>query len=253
MFFWFKKKTIVVDAFTFSQLVHTQYPIARATKFVPNWWKRLPQTVPALGHEYAPEATSKYCQGFIDLYSRGFMLPLWSDVSIELVHTGSERKWRYMFADRKSVLDYHDYRSIEGMLSEEKYQHFKFPAPWVFRSKHETKFLMTQPVWSMGDNINKITMLPGVIDFKYQFSANVNVFLEYIPNTTRNIVLEAGEPLSHIIPLTEDSVDIRCHEVSMDEFNRKNHPISKFKGNYKERKLRLNNNEPSKCPFKRWH
>lgn len=251
--FWFKRRKIVVDAFTCDQLAIQQYPITRAAKHIPDWWRNLPSTWPTPDFEFVPEATAKYCQGFIDLYSRGFILPLWSDVAIELSWKNEQRNWKYRFADHKTNFSMHDYRSIQGMVSPDLYQHFKFPAPWVLESKKDTKFLMTQPVWSNGDNINKFTVLPGVIDFKYQFSLNVNALFEYIPDTTRQIMLEAGSPLAHIIPLTEDSVEIRCHEITTEEFNRRTLVLSKFKGNYKERKIQLNKNEPSKCPFKRWH
>jgi hypothetical protein len=112
---------------------------------------------------------------------------------------------------------------------------------------------MTQPVWHQGDNIGKFTVLPGIIDFKYQHSINVNTFFEYIPGTVRQVMLETATPLVHMIPLTEDDVEIRCHEVSTDEYNRMNHNITKFKGSYRDRKVQLNTNEPSKCPFKLWH
>jgi len=253
MFFWFKKNTTVVDAFTSSSIVYEQYPIVKAARGVPEWWKRLPASTPKKGFEMIPEGTMKSCNGFTDLYSKGFILPLWTDVAVELSHIENVKIWKYQFADNTSIIQLHDYESFAGMVDPNLYQHFKIISPWVLSSKKETPFLMTQPVWTGGDSLCKYVNLPGVVEFKYQYSINVNTMWEYIPGQVRQVTLEAGMPLVHLIPLTEDRVEIRCHEISTEEFNKKHHPIVKFKGSHRERKLRLNSNEPSGCPFKLWH
>jgi hypothetical protein len=59
---------------------------------------------------------------------------------------------------------------------------------------------------------------PGVANFKYQFSANVNIF---IPNEVpRTFVIPHGRPLVQLVPLTERKIKLKTHLVTDTEFLR---------------------------------
>jgi len=244
--FWFKTKTIVLDAFTYRDVIAEQYPLARASKHIPDWWKNLPSST---RDSYVP--TVKNCQGFLDLYTNSFVLPLWSDVQIELSSLQGQKNWRYQYADQFSIIDQHDSSMYAGFVDNERYQHFKFVAPWLVKEKSGVKFTLFQPSWNMGNLNCKYSVLPGVVDFKYQYSVNVNAMFEYPENSTRKLLIEAGTAIAQFTAHSDKNVDIRCHSISEEEFKRKFH-ITKFAGSYLERKKRINSNE-SKCPFKAWH
>lgn len=244
--FWFKTKTIVIDAFTYRDTIAEQYPISRASRHIPDWWKFLPAAT-----KTSHNATLKNCQGFIDLYANSFVLPLWSDLEIELFNINNQNGWKYQYADQFSILDQHDPSTYNGFVNNEKYQHFKFIAPWIVKESTGVKFTLFQPSWNMGDLNCKYSVLPGVLDFKYQHSVNVNAMFEYPADNAKKLLIEAGTPIAQFTAHSDKSLDIRCHSISEEEFKRKFH-ITKFTGSYLERKKRINSNE-SKCPFKAWH
>jgi hypothetical protein len=92
---------------------------------------------------------------------------------------------------------------------------------------------------------NDFNLLDGVLDFKYQNGTNINFFLN---NTIRNqVLLEAGTPMLHMIPLTEKKLEIKLHLIEEIEYTKMfalNNATPKFSGNYAEKK-KLN----ATCPF----
>jgi hypothetical protein len=53
-----------------------------------------------------------------------------------------------------------------------------------------------------------------MMDFKYQCATHVNAFIN---KTNANLMFEAGNPLSRIIPMTEKKVKFKCHAVTTQE------------------------------------
>jgi hypothetical protein len=250
MFFFFKPTTIVVDAFTSNDAAHDYYPIAKSNRHVPNWWKALPATLDDPVHRLVKRGTVKRCQGFVDLYSNSFSIPLWSDISIEMELIADQKIWRYKFADKKSWLDSHDQQQYNGIVDYSKYQQLKFNPPWFLEEKSGVKFMMSQHTWNIVEESSNFTVLPGIIDFKYQSSVNISTMVRYPEVGLLSMMFEAGTPLVHLTPLTDKRVEIKTHLISATEFERK-HPMTKFVDNYKERKTRIDEQE-SKCPFTKW-
>ena len=84
MFFFFKRKKIVVDCFTDNYSINELFPIQTANNFYPDWWKNLPKTYDAMNKWglRVSQSTMKKCPAIIDLYKTGFIMPLWSDLQI---------------------------------------------------------------------------------------------------------------------------------------------------------------------------
>jgi len=260
MFFLFKKnKPVVVDAFTYDAAHAEGYPIVKATQYTPEWWKELPQSLPDFndGHQLVTHGTMKRCHGFMDLYTRSFILPLWSDVSIELQIQMEQKIWRYKFADMSSEFDIHHESQFKNFIDYRQCQQFKFKPKWRLKETSGVKFLVTQPTWNMGNSIFKFHVLPGVVDFRNQHGIDINTMWQ-CPNTegvVESTLLEADTPLAQIIPLTDRSVNIKTHLVSFDEYNKIFGVLGKFKGKYKEREKINDRNDAQKksCPFHRFH
>ena len=101
--FFFRKKKVVIDAFTHMRTAYEYFPIDYAIKFVPEWWKSLPK-------EYTKTtnlglnlniSTLKRCNGFLDLYARGFVLPMWSDLVMNTQETGG---YQFQWANSNSAV-----------------------------------------------------------------------------------------------------------------------------------------------------
>jgi len=249
--FFFKRKQIVLDAFTMSTAVYEYYPIEKSIKFLPEWWKSLPKSYSMLapnGVEF-DVSTMKRCSGFIDYYSSGIVLPLWTDVNLKV----TEDSWLYQFSfdwsegmeNLKEKIQSHDSKQFGNAF--DGYLHLKLSTPWVFKESKGIKFHFSQPTWNNMDNIHRMHTLPGVVDFKYQHTTAVNFV---VPNTPDVFKLEAGYPLVYLVPLSEEDIVVKNHHVSKEEYNKiflRGAPTS-FQKIYSKHKS-ISRAKESKCPF----
>ena len=203
MIFFFKKKPIVLHCATKRTEVLQLAPIQRASKYLPGWWKELPDSVRTPDNLHAI-TTMKGCVGFKDHYSRGVMLPMWSDLALEIGPLGTN-DYRYQFSDLRSEISTHPAYQHNNTFETSKYQHLKFRSPWVFVCEEETEFLFMSPLWSFMF-FSTMRLLPGTINFKYQGS-NINFMVERL-EAQQNIQIPFLEPLVHIVPLSDRPIKL---------------------------------------------
>lgn len=248
MFFFFKKSKLHIDAFTENPNLIEYYPVALARNFIPQWWKDLDK-------DYVSEksngvelrhSTIKGCSGFIDLYKKGFMIPLWSDLYFETKLNGSTR---FISPEAEELyVNSHNLTQVGQKFN--NFIHMKILSPWFFEEKSGVNFHFSQPYWNTVVDYDKIHIVPGVINYKYQHASHINLFVPRINNT---YLLPTGLPIAHIIPLTEKDIKIHFHVLSKEEFrNRFERTRSKFKNNYLE-KMKIKKSKEHKCPFRFFH
>lgn len=214
--FFFKRKKIVVDSFTSIGIVAEDYPIEKASKFIPNWWKTLPAyNTSTNSHGVEIQGgTMKGCLGFMDLYTNGFIVPLWADLNLRV----DNGKFSYQFGAKTdsfgSVLHHPPH------LYNNRYKnhlHFKIGTPWLFREKTGVKFVMTPCCYTTIEEIPKLSILNGVLSFDRTHSGNINGFA-LLENTPYQYNMKAGMPFIQLIPMTEDEVTVKNHHVTSAEW-----------------------------------
>ena len=98
----FRKKKLVLKAYTHNSCAYEFFTVAKAHYFYPEWWKKLPsyhqQEIPRqeVGAMTIKAPTMKTCAGIIDIYKHGIVLPLWSDLQIKVTEHG---QWAGVFSD----------------------------------------------------------------------------------------------------------------------------------------------------------
>lgn len=209
--FIFKKSKIVVDCFVTQEYIHKYFPIEKSTSFYPDWWQNMPTKFMRDG--FIPHATMKTCSGFIELYKQGFMIPLWTDLAIQI----DNRNYKWQFADGNSVASVHDGREWESYVDRNQYGHLKIHSPWKIKTKEDIKWYYTNPFYNYKPK-REFTILPGVVNYKTQNSTHVNLFLHL--GQSNNILLDAGEPIAHVIPFTEKEIIYKNHVVSKEEYDK---------------------------------
>tara|TARA_B110000285_G_scaffold227330_1_gene288482 strand:- start:1667 stop:2431 length:765 start_codon:yes stop_codon:yes gene_type:complete len=248
--FFFKKKTRIVDCFTSNQMVHDHFPIAPAKEFIPDWFKKLNSTynvnVDSTLRNNA--VTVKRCPGITSLFNKGFVLPLWTDMKLDfkpLENNQFEFRAETAAQDPTWGVEVHDSRQYTGLFENNFFQS-KITSPWLIKEKSGLDFMFIEPTYTM-TNPNIFTVIPGVLNFKYQNYANINLMTEITTPMQKQIHISAGEPLAHIIPLTEDNVELRVHKLSKEDFNSLNESTSAYKwyGTYFDRKKNIE----KKCPY----
>lgn len=245
-----KRKKVVVDCFTSNIDAHDSFPIQPANKFYPNWWKRLPNSFPVETNNGVQfeNKTMRSCYGLINHYKQGFILPLWSDLIIQTQADGLGNSYSYQYADQRSEIGVHP---VDQMGKEfNSLVHVKLVSPWRIREKTGIEFIYMEPTWNQPGDLLTMSTPPGAIEYKYQHTSSVNMFLE----KGRKYMFSAGRPMAHLIPLTEKELDLRCHLVSPLDLDKDIRRVMHqgfpfFTDAYVQRKKRKIALEEPKCPF----
>lgn len=220
-------------------------PIVRANKSFPDWWKELPTFIPKFGsnethdHTVINYATVKDCYAFSELYKKGIIIENWCDISIK----SNPTNFLYYYSGNDAP-DVHS----KGQLGRgfNNYHHIKLTSPWHFNEKTGVKFLWMGAEWSL-DNLN-IKVLPGIVSYDIMSLTNVNIMFPCIDN---EFIIPVGNPLVHLIPITEKKLVINNIVVSKEELEKRklNAANASFFGWRKVLHLRERNRKRGTCPF----
>jgi hypothetical protein len=241
MFFFFRPKKLHIDCFTNRYDVYNIFPIDYSYKFFPEWWKNLPKTVEK--PDGTPSATMKGCVGLTSFFKNGITIPLWTDMLIQ-----KKPEYGYdIFVSDKSIAAAHGIHQMEGFINPNDYGHVKLKSPWFFKCKENIEWVWTQHTWNF-TNLNDIMILPGVVEYKYQHGTNINFIINL--NIKKNILLESGQPLVNLIPMSDRKIKLHVHHADPVEFDKLGSVAStiSFTNKYVKYKHIMKERE-KKCPF----
>jgi hypothetical protein len=106
-------------------------------------------------------------------------------------------------------------------------------------------------VWNFNTNdTSEFIIPPAVVDFHYQHGNNINLFIK--TDVKSEFLFPHGQPMAHLMPLTERKIVLKHHLLSYDEYNKfsAKQSLITFTGKYKKVKRILRAKEKeSKCPF----
>ena len=207
-------KSPVVNCYTWDSAVYNYAPIKPAASFIPDWWKELPKAT-RNPNELIQRPTMKGCVGFTNLYKKGFIMPMWSDLAISIGEQGTNN-YRYHFSCERGEINVHDKIQRGSVYPETEYQHLKIESPWMFTCTEDIEFLQTGVPWESSD-IPNMSVLPGVVEYKYQLGANINIMWKRT-NKNEEYLVPYNTPLCQFIPLTERKVTINLHLISKEKF-----------------------------------
>jgi len=244
MLFFFKKKKLVIDAFCSKKFSHAlEYaPIDYAHEFYPDWWKNLPKTEldpEKFGFKDINNLNMRLCGGIIDHYKRGLIMPMWSDLSIR---TESLNSYRYQFSDDISQCAFHPAIQRKGFY--EDHINVKLLSPWLLESEKNINFTVLPAMWNNTTEPNYQIAI-GTLNFFHQKAMNINLFIKQ----PKEILIPFGQPLIHIMPLTDREIVIKKHLIGDEDWYHKSSARVSFYGTYFKTKKIREDKEKSKCPF----
>jgi hypothetical protein len=243
--FFHRTPEIFLDCFTADNTVYLTTPIVRASKALPEWWVKLKPGSPKFVHsEENPyhikeDLTARNCYAIIELYKKGIIIENWADISFRM-ENNSYNYW-YASGDPPQT---HDKKQLGTSFP--NYHHIKLSSPWMFRETKGVKFLWLGAEWSL-DKLD-IKILPGVINFDITSQVNVNMMF---PVRDGTFTIPAGNPLVHLVPLSDHKLTVKNHLVTRQEFDKNvlNSRQITFYGWKKTLQLRKRNRERGTCPF----
>jgi len=238
--FFIKRSKIIVDcmtnntsAFELAKPHHTRY-------YLPDWWKTCPRDYKESPCAIYSLPTMKSCTGFIELYKHGITFPLWSDLNVWVDKRGSPN-YMWKFSDNSSEIETHDFVQLGNALSPTNVLHIKLINPWIFMTKKDIQWVFLEQSWNRMSEF-RTKVLPGVASFKYQNSANINMFIER-SDKEETFEFKFRDPIAQAIPLSEKKIILKHHLISDVEFamkTRKNNTVS-FKNRHLKVKQFLQN------------
>lgn len=237
---WLPKKKLVVDCFTHDSTAYELYPVDKSIKFVPDWWRNMPKEYEVRG--LFPASTMKRCPAIIESYKHGIILPLWSDLAIK---TNGGTDWEIKFSNPHTAMEPHDSKQWDAYANPSDFMHVKLMSPWAFRTKDEVAFMLTKPMWSFPPD-NSLVITSGILNFNHQHSTHVNMLIPL--KKAPSYVINAGQPMTQLIPLTERQIEIKRHLISYEEFQSKH--MNVFSHSFTKSYMKtLAIKKGKKCPF----
>lgn len=211
-------------------------PPRPAKTFVPSWYKNLQKFVTAkntVGLEH-PSPTMKTCPVIFETLHKGFVIPLWSDLYLEVNHDGN---YRYEFCSRGNHLNSHDREQL-GNQFYPGFINIKLLSPWAIRTNKFKKFYLSSAFYHLNTKLDFLIM-PGFIDFYYNKAVHINILVPIPKQGISRIHIKAGTPLVQLIDTTMESFIMNYRIVSSDEFiSLTNYRISHEFGTYKFKKFK---------------
>lgn len=248
MFSFFHRSPVInIDCFTSLTNAHEFAPILAANRGKPEWIDKVSN--PKFEYYRNPHTNQleytkpnvKTCQGFLDLFNRGFILYNWSDYFIQV---DEERGYDYHVKMGQPPVHHDESQYAPGFSNSYV---MKLLSPWIARTKEDVTFAVVGNDWHI--NHNNYRLVPGVLNFYTQCCTNV--FMTF-PRKNAEFLIPMGEPFYHYIPLTEKKSKLHIHLVSDAEYQKQY--ISSRSTVYGWKKVRalkksLSKRTESKCPF----
>lgn len=253
--FFHRTSKIHVDCFIHDRYVYEQVPVVPAHKTYPQWWLDLPLGSREFdfSHIHNNEAPSnisdivqksnnmKNCYGFLEFYKKGIVVESWTDLRFKVGPAG----YKFFTSNYEKPSEHGVQQRGEGFKN---YHHAKLNNPWIFETKEDVRFILVGATWNM-ENYDFI--IPnGILNFNITPAAHINIF---IPKKNYEFSIGIGQPLIHLIPLSEKKVSIHNHLITEQEYKKRhNSVITSFFGWRKKFELMNRNKEREelKCPFR---
>ena len=215
--FFFKKKKIVVDCFTPLETVFNFYKIDRASRFFPKEISALHREIDISDKRTNiayKASTLKNCDALREIFRGGIIIPFWTDLICRPA-SFLKKETNLVLMGAPFTAEPHPKIQFPGVFDSSI--HLKLISPWKIREKSGTRFLFSSATWNLHNFVDKFVVLPGVVSYKYMNGTNINIF---IYKTSADFTIEAGQPLVHILPLTEDNIEYKTHLVDAREYEK---------------------------------
>jgi hypothetical protein len=214
--FWFKKKKTILKCYTTDPFAYSFAKIDWGNNFLPGWFNNLPVLYTDPEGRQVP--TLRACHGFKQLYKNSLIIPSWAHININISTIDQSPFFEWKTNTTFTQIESHPCSQSAGFLDENRFINFKILSPWYFNCSHPTQFLMSDPIWNR-TGITDYSILPGIMDFKYQSFTNIIGVLES-KDQKREINFNPGDPLVLLTPMIEEDIVLEHYLVTPFELQK---------------------------------
>lgn len=196
----FKKKPII-EFYTHPDHYNVVPEPKSASKFVPEWFKKIPLEMNSKDEFGAPAMTAKKCLPLLDAMTYGYTITLSSDVRIET--NGDCSIIKASNSPGVKAVEFHNIEQVGGKTGPGFPAHpVKFINPWVIKTAPGWSTLVLPPINHFNPNF---TCLAGLVDTdKYPKEIN---FPAIWHTSNFNDTIKAGTPLVTVFPIKRNTFD----------------------------------------------
>jgi len=192
---------------------HSRYPQPQpATKFIPEWYKKMPNArCPHTGDPKAEAVwtepgkglvhghTMKQCVPVLDYLTAGYIVPLWTDLTITLYDGKLGGVWPDSTTD---VMRFHLNPQFTGSPIEKQNTDYsaigKLMSPWLYKTPKGYSSFFFSPRYIE----NEIEILPAIVDTDTYHEVN---FPFVYHGTKTETTFDLGTPVIQVIPFKRDN------------------------------------------------
>ena len=222
MFFWKKKKKVVLRCFTTNVGLPELFPLVKLSKALPEWWHEVPAYLSdedatpkgQMRHVAMPKKANKsikHCYAIQKLWENSIAIPAWSDLSMAITPEGQSFG---IAPNNKSPGNQHRPPQYPGMLGPE-WVNWKTNSPWLIYTDQPVSFMLTDPFYHNQDH-RWITM-PGELEFFYQHHSNLNLVFRRDEKEVMKYEFSAGAILAYLTPCFDEEIEIICETITEQE------------------------------------
>lgn len=193
------------------------FPIVAAKDALPKWTKaardsyikKKEQTAGRINHIYQ-------CPGIFDLFNHGYVIPMWHDVVITTNGNPDEFTWTIPSTDltefdqETSIIENqtNGFGSVLPIKPWSLNTLIKVNTPWNVVAPRGVKFLVIPIAYP--DSFEFESSI-GILDPGYSNEINIQLYYNVHKG---DVLIKAGTPLAHIIPLSEQNFELVCREIN---------------------------------------
>lgn len=217
MKFFNKLKPITLNFYTNHLAAYELAQPKAASSFLPDWWKNLPTQKVVLDIDALQERkylNMRSCPGMKHMYQRGCIIPLWSDIAVEISEVGTD-SYRWQSSDAAFGVEPHHPDQFNHHWDVENYQHIKLILPWQIQCDEPEPFLYIDCCWNRNTQ-NRYSVLSGILEFKHQHTGNINMIFSKMPEKY-TLLLKHLTPMFQLIPLSNRPLRIKTHFVEEEK------------------------------------
>ena len=191
-----------------------------ASKAIPNWWKEAPYDSGGEESRYHPESMFvRRCPAFPDLFSSGFIVPMWADTTLYYNKKTDEYRWRcgakespfkINFFNNRSFIDYGKYY-LNGIKATAM---FHFISPWTIIAPEGCSMFQFPIFFNETENYG---VMPGTFDADITMQSKIEV--GYFTDD-KEIFIKRGTPLVQYIPYKKIDASLVVREFNNEDVKR---------------------------------
>ena len=235
---WKKKEKPKITWWSVVDGLEKVVPIIPAKDYIPDWWKRVDRMIAS---NFNNKGSVKNCPSMPEFFSQGFVVPLWTDLHLEISHEG----WKWQSPDNSLRFTNHPDNQFRDWIP----KHVRDNSSMVLKPECPWR-VKTPPGWSMYqlpvfyDFNPTFEVMPGVIWTDIHHEINQQMLIKRYGEFT----IKRGTPLAVYIPYERNKYDYEIQGPTDENAKWSNesylHVRTKFRGGYK-----LHQAEVKKCPF----